>query len=136
MSLVKSKSEIRTILDFSQGEVSKNSIRRALRQVEITQTYKDDSNLPVMISNQIKIGIYTLVISFGGMPNYEVKSLGRCGKLHIVIYEQRGSQLDLIGMKFKNQYWSKLNLQDSLKANHLIDVILHLKRLNNLKVFL
>lgn len=141
MSLIKGKQEFRTILDFSKGKVSKNMIRRELRNAEVHElTQLPNTNSFTFIENDIKVGMYLIRLSFSSMDADKSRNrLREYGGFRIALYEIReksNKNINLNSKLFKHQYWVELNKDYNLRVKNLTDVIMYLKRLDNLKMFL
>jgi len=138
MSLVKSRQEFRTILDFSKGELTKNKLKFALRQIEILEC-EECKDTTILIVSGIRIGMYHIDLILGEFGSTKTP-LRKYGKFRVNIYEvHKDIDYRYIFLpndeRFKNQYWSKLNKKSDLRIKNLIDIIMYLKRLNNLKAF-
>lgn len=152
MSLIKGKQEFRTILDFSKGNISKNMIKRALREVEVHELVRlQDTNTYTFVENDIIVGMYQIRLFFSSVNSASHRSrLREYGGFRIAIYERnrkagkpespKGAVLQHINLssdkRFKHQYWVDLNKDYSIRMKNLVDIIMHLNRLNNLKMFL
>lgn len=139
MSLFKiNAQEHRTILDFSQGEISKSLVRNALQNVEVITFTKGDGFRS--IDNEIRIGMYLIRLYF--YPSLDTKNrLKEYGEFQISLHEIQGTHAlkqinPRLDSRFNQEYWVSLNSNGQLKPKNLIDIIIFVKRLNNLKVFL
>ena len=138
MTLVKTTLESRTILDFSKGKISKNMIKSALRSAEVLEYKKSDDSF-TWIDNHIKVGMYQITLEFYERCTIDPrKKLREYGSFDIIISEKYKNNYVIVVNKkrdsrFKNQYWAK---GGSLRMKNLVDVIMYLRRLNNLKAFL
>lgn len=140
MTLIKGKQEFRTILDFSKGKISRNMIQQALRKVEVRELVQD-SNHYTFIENDIIVGMYQIRLSFSSLDAIENRSrLREYGGFRVSIYERKNKAIQntnlLRDKRFKEQYWVNLNKNYDIRMKNLVDIILYLKRLNNLKIFL
>lgn len=145
MTLIKGKQEFRTILDF-KSKLSKNKIRQALRDVEVFEmTELPDSECYTFIENHITVGMYRIRLSFSSLDaTLSRKRLRDYGGLRVAVYEssQRGkskfnTNINLArDRRFTNQYWTQLNPDFKVRMKDLANIIIHLQRLNNLKMFL
>lgn len=143
MTLIKGKQEFRTILDFT-SKTSKNKIRQALRTVEVFEmTELPDSNSYTFIENSIRVGHYRLQLSFSSLDaTLSRKRLRDYGGLRVALYESgnRGKSSNNINLKndkrFSGQYWIRLNQDFKVRMKDLANIIMHLQRLENLKMFL
>lgn len=142
MSLIKGKQEFRTILDFTKGKISKNMIKRALRQVEVHEvTQLPGSESYTFVENGIRIGMYQLQIIFPSVSADRQRTrLREYGGFKVGIFERKGKTLCNINVttdkRFKDQYWTSYNKDYQIRMKNLTDIIMYLKRLDNLKSFL
>lgn len=144
MSLVRGRHEIRTILDFSKGKISKNSVKQALRKVEVLEIYQKEENINTFVDNYIQVGMYEIYLGLKGAPSRDRTRLKNYGCFHVAVYEKKDkkspSSLKNINLnndgRFKNQYWVGLNSNSKLRTKNLVDVIMHARRLNDLRLFL
>lgn len=137
MSLVKGTQEFRTILDFSKGKISKNMIKSALRSAEVLEYIKSEDHF-IWIDNHIKIGMYQIELQFYERITIDPRhKLREYGSFDIVISEKHKNGYNIINrnkdIRFKSQYWAK---NHKLRMKDLVDVIVFMRRLNNLKAFL
>ncbi len=144
MSLIKGKQEFRTILDFSKGKVSKNMIKQALRNVQVQEVTKlPDSESYTFVENQIRVGMFKIRILFPSLSAYQDRQLLReYGGFRVGIYEVTSTgknkvlrNINLNHKLFKDQYWVDLNQTYKIRMKNLVDIIMYLKRLDNLKSF-
>lgn len=144
MSLIKGKQEFRTILDFSKEDISKNLVKQALREAEVCEVARlPESGSSTLVENYIIVGMYQIHLLFSSIDagNHRSK-LKEYGGFRVAIYERnrKGNVLQNINLdrdrRFKTQYWAKLNHGYDIRMKNLVDIIIHLKRLNNLKMFL
>lgn len=144
MSLIKGKQEFRTILDFSREKLSKNKIKEALRQVEVLEVvHRDEDSTNTFVENFINVGMYQIRLLFPYLDACNNRSrLKEYGKFRIGIYERSsfGKSMHNISLakdrRFKQQYWVELNKDYNLRINNLVDIIMYLHRLDQLKMFL
>lgn len=138
MSTKKGKQEIRTILDFSQGKISKNSVRKALRQVVVEDVLDSETDVK-LIYNVIKVGPYKIHLRFPFLSETN-KKLKEYGKFKIVVSEMNRDVESAINLssdrRFKTQYWISHNENFQMLMKTLADVIVYCGRLNRLKSFL
>lgn len=140
MSLIKGKQEFRTILDFSKDKLSKNMIKQALRGVEVHEvSFLPESNTYTFVENEIRVGMYTIRLLFSSVSAETRTQLKEYGGFRVAIYEHKNKSLKNINLDkcklFKGQYWLSLNDGYDIRMNNLTDIIMHLKRLDNLKIF-
>lgn len=139
MSIVKSKYEERTILDFSKGKYSKNYIRNSLSQADVREVASDPTRT-TFIENFIKVGMYEIQLGLRGMPTPDRTHLKDYGGFYINILEPKQTAYKMIDLtrdeRFKHQSWIKSNTYAKLNMVNLTDIIMYLKRLDNLKLFL
>jgi hypothetical protein len=143
MSLIKGKQEFRTILDFSKVKLSKNKIKEALRQAEVLEVIRREDSSNAFVENFINVGMYEVRLIFSSIDAETTRSrLKEYGKFRVAVYERGsfGKSMNNINLskdkRFKNQYWVDLNKDYNLGINNLVDVIMYLRRLDNLKMFL
>lgn len=142
MSLIKGKQEFRTILDF-KGKLSKNKIREALCQAEVLEVVQHDGAAHTYVDNMINVGMYQIRLFFcTDHADVNRSNLKEYGKFRVGIYERSRNGKVVYNMnlskdkKFKGQYWVELNKDYNLCINNLVDIVMYLHRLNNLKMFL
>jgi len=141
MSLIKGKQEFRIILDFSKGKISKNIINRSLREAKVQEVAKQpDSDSYIFIENGIRVGIYQIQIIFPWLNAEDDRQLLReYGGFRIAIFEHSKDKIlhniKLDSKLFKNQYWVELNQNYKIRMKTLTDIIMYLKRLDNLNIF-
>lgn len=137
MTLIKSRREHITILDFSDGELSKNMIQQSLRKTKIAEISKDNKKTFTIFDNYIKVGMYDIKLVFqeDGIKKSS-KHLREFGKFQVSI-DESNKEINLYNDKrFKGQGWLKDNKSGSLRVNSLVEAIYHCYRLNKLKLFL
>lgn len=128
MSIVKGKKIDRMLFDFS-GHHSKNKIRKALKSAEVV-TVVNEGGAYNFYQYYVKVGIYTIWL---WLP---ADAKGILKDYHEVMYSIKEGTNTISAAfdgKFKSQYWAKL---DYVTINHLVDIVKHCQRLNDLKVFL
>jgi hypothetical protein len=139
MTAIKAKSELRTILDFSTGKCSKNRIKQALRKCPVVSLEEGNGECTLYL-NEIRVGMYTVVLllPFDSSPKWT--KLRDYGDFEVKVYDSRDPKASAINLKkdprFKNQYWVNKNFFGQLRIKHLVDIIAHCYRLNNLRAFL
>ena len=141
MTALRTKSESKTILDFSEIEINKKTVKEILNNLKLTSIYNKNSYL-IVVDNNIKVGNYLVVLStmlpecFGIFGEQELKKFK---SLHVEIFElNKGRSEKLIlgrDLRFKNQYWLEENKKSKLKVNHLVDILLHCRRVDKLSAF-
>jgi len=144
MSLIKGKQEFRTILDFSKVKLSKSKVREALRHAEVIEVDRINNSGHTFVENMINVGMYQVRLFFSAVDADMTRSkLKEYGKFRVGIYERAnlGKSMNNINLskdrRFKNQYWTELNKEGyNLCTSNLIDIIMYLHRLDNLKMFL
>jgi hypothetical protein len=89
------------------------------------------------------VGMYQIRLLFSSLDSSKDRErLKEYGRFRVAIYERSrsGSSIYNINLcndkRFKNQYWTELNKDYNLRIKNLIDIIMYVKRLNNLKMFL
>lgn len=140
MTAIRSKLESRIILDFSNGKYSKNKIKQALRQCEVINILEgEDNNEWLVYDNQIKVGMYTIVLHLPLDCPSTYNKLKDYGDFEITIFDTsyRENSINLRkDSRFRDQYWVSHNFFGKLRIKHLVDIISHCKRLDKLKAFL
>lgn len=142
MALIKGKQEFRTILDFSKEKISKNKVKHAIREAEVRELVQlKDSNTHTFVENEIKIGMYSIRLFFSSIDSSRDRSrLKEYGGFRVAIYECKNNVFRNINLstdrRFKQQYWLNLNEHYSIRMKNLTDIIMFIKRLDNLKIFL
>lgn len=142
MTVLRTKSENKTILDLSQVEVNKKIVKKLLNNLKLTNTYNKNNYL-IIVDNIVKVGSYLVFLgvdfpeNFGIFGEYNLKKIK---SLHIEIFQlNKNNQMGKIvlekDLRFKNQYWLENNRKNSLKFNDLIDILVHCQRVNKLQVF-
>jgi hypothetical protein len=138
MTLIKSRREHITILDFSNGELSKNMIKQSLRKTKIANASKENKKTFTVFDSYIKVGMYDIKLVFQEDDSVKkpTQPLREFGKFQISIIESN-KEINLHSDKrFKGQIWLKDNKNSNLRINSLIEAIYHCYRLNKLKLFL
>lgn len=140
MTVIRAKNERRIVLDFSDDKLSKNKIKQALRDLEISiLEYSPENNTNTFIQNEIKVGMYIISVCLGDMNIQSDKyKLRDFGIMNVSIRENNSfSPIDVYqDGRFKKQYWCQTYPVNGLKIKHLVDIIHHCRRLDNLKIFL
>jgi hypothetical protein len=137
MTAVKAKSESRVVLDFSTiNKCSKNHIKQALRGCEVVCVEESkEPNEFTIFRNEIKIGMYTVVLELPFDSPLTWRHLRDYGDFQVSIYDS--SHIDLkLDNRFKSQYWVLENFFGKLRIKHLVDIISHCARLDKLKSFI
>lgn len=146
MSAVKCKHEYKTLLDFSKTErrVSKNLVKQMLRQAELP-SYRNSGNEIIYTNYEINVGMYHIHLLLNAdefVAQTKLKDYGSFSfELTEEILGQPKNEYDMRNViwverdsRFKHQYWSDRN--KSIRINDLVNMIIHCKRLSNLKAFL
>lgn len=141
MSLIKASQEFRTILDFSHNKISKHKVRQALRTVEVQEVVcNQDTKSYTFVENDINVGMYQIRLSFYALSTEQRSKLKEYGGFKVEIFERSKSKSRSINLshdkRFKDQYWVKLNNDYKIRMDTLTDIIIHTKRLDELKIFL
>ncbi len=144
MSVNKVKHEYKTILDFSDQNVTRVKVKRTLNSVDIAALYQLESNnlftsQMICVENEIKVGMYKICIALSPaiqrITNHKLKDFG---DFTIQIYEL-GKECKEINLKrdnrFRDQYWVQKN-NSGLKVIDLTDIVCHCNRLDRVKAFL
>lgn len=133
MSVFKSKYEARVILDFSDGKVSKSSIKQSLNQAEVKYCTKPTNGLVTFFNNDIKVGMYSIRLSLNNNDlNYTSTKLRQYKRVSVQVTEK----LQVIDIKSDTRF-SYLNYNiDNVSIQDLTDLIHHCKRLDDMRGFL
>lgn len=134
MTAIRVHEEPRTILDFSKGKCSKNKIRQALRQCQLT-SLEDGMKGPILYANHVKIGMYTIDIQLP-LDIEGPRKLKDFKDFEVHIYSGTTRVNLKVDPRFKERYWVAKNSFGQLRIKHLIDIIAHCKRLDKLRAFL
>jgi hypothetical protein len=143
MTIVRGNYERKTILDFGKGKVSKNRIRQALRHTDVFEAEKNNDHT-IYYDNTIRIGMYEICI----IPKLKLGYRFPCGTkfklkdyggFSIEILERNKNYLKAIDCqkdnRFKEQKWATVAYTYDVRMKHLLEMILHCSRLNNLRIF-
>lgn len=136
MTVVKNVHSLREVLDFSGEHYSKNRIKKTLRALEFKTIDYSGEGGRYFIHNIIKVGMYSIHLVTN--PQEGMLKLKDLSFILISIYEGKRKlpiTLDKDG-RFKHQYWVQNNIDNTFKIKHLIDAIMHCRRLDGLKAFL
>jgi len=141
MSVNKVKHEYKTILDFSNQNLNKITVKRTLNSVDIVPLYQLETNRSfikemICIENEIKVGMYKICVVLSPavqrLTNHKLKDFG---DFTIQIYEL-GKEINLKrDNRFRDQYWVQKN-NSGLKVIDLTDIVCYCNRLDCLKAFL
>lgn len=133
MSVFKSKYELRTILDFSDGKVSKNQIKQSLKQVEVKYCTKPSHGWITFFNNDIKIGMYSIRLS---LTNDDLNYTNTKIKQHKRVSVQVVEKTEKIYIDSDPRF-SYLNYNyTNVSIDDLTNLIHHCKRLNDVRAFL
>lgn len=142
MTKVRARLEHKTILDFSKGKVTRNRIRRALRKAEVIEKIQTKRGLTFR-ENWIEIGMYRINIIPYTVSTEPRNHLREYGGIALNIQESLNIQKNHYRLihphnddRFKDQYWIELTKTYKVRIKHLIDIIYHCYKLNNLRAFL
>ncbi len=139
MSVLKGRLEYRVILDFSRGKISKNLVKRSLRQTQFLDAIHNGDDI-TLIENCIKVGMYQIDV----LP-YTLSIQARCqlkdyGGFAVHIREPKQGKMEVIAIyrdpRFKRRYWVEKDRNYRLRTNDLVNIITYCRRLNDLKAFL
>lgn len=146
MTAIKATHRRKTILDFSKGKCSKNSIKQALRHCQLNsiELVKPNGNEYTVIINEVVVGMYTVQLHFPFDSSSKSKTLKNHGDFEMCIYHtiddenpKSSPSIDLKrDYRFQDQYWVPFNFFGKLKIKHLVDIIYYCHRLDGLKAFL
>lgn len=139
MTAIRSQEEQRTVLDFSHGKTSKNKIKKALDNCQLTSLEETEDNEVTLYLNSIKVGMYTIEIR---LP-YDLegpRKLKEFKDFEISIHDSSDIKSKSIDLKrdsrFKSQDWTQYNSFGNFKIKHMVEAIYYCKRLDKLKAFL
>ena len=142
MTKVRAKLEIKTILDFSKGKVTRNRIKQAIRKTEVIETFQS-KNRTILRENCIRVGMYRIDIIPSSVSTESRKYLREYGAFAINIYESMNSQHNHHKLvhphsdsRFEGQHWITRLKGYNLRIKHLIDIIYYCDRLNKMRAFL
>ena len=135
MTAIKITTEHKTILDFSDGKVSRNQVINRIRTADFIEFRSGDRDSRTYLSYDIKIGIYTIYIDLLHTKSC-AKKLKDYGSFCIRIYEGNKEINLKRDTRFTSESWVKLNHSFKLRVPHLVEAIMFCNRLNNLKAFL
>lgn len=140
MTLVKTKIEEKTILNFSHNRFSKSKIAASLRKAEVVHIKQgNDVSRPTVVKNFIKVGMYTIKLNFplDSSPNWN--KLSDYSDFDVHIFDSEDTKTNCIDLKkdplFNKQDWVSKNFFGQLRIKHLIDIIDYCNRLDNLKCY-
>ena len=138
MTAIRAHQERRILLDFSNGKYSKNKIKQSLRQCNVVSIQEsDEKNTYIIFDNEIKVGMYTIKLHLPFDSSKNWTKLRDYGDFEVSIHEANGPSINLRqDARFRFRYWPAYNSFGRLRIKHLIDIIAHCKRLDNLKAFL
>jgi len=140
MTTIKATSKKRTILDFNKPKYSKNYIHNAIRNCElIAVEQKENPNEFTIYTNEIKIGIYTIILELPCDSSTNWNKLADYGDFQVSIVDNTHSTKEInlkTDYRFAEQPWIKNNFFGKLYTKHLVDIIFHCIRLNRLTCFI
>ena len=135
MTAIRARYEVKTILDFSKEKCSRNKIKKSLQQCPIIAT-ENKSKRTVYYFNQINVGMYSIVLSLPLDSSNNWNRLKDYKDFAISVYVG-DIPIDLQKNDlFSNQEWVRYNFFGNFRVKHLIDAIMHCKRLDSIKAFL
>jgi len=145
MTAVKCKQEYKTLLDFSKSKrrVSKNLVKKLLRQVEVT-SYREDNKDIIHTSYHIIVDNYKIRLILNPLqeygcaaPAHKNNTLKQYGSFMIELSEKLTTHYKSINprdYRFKTQYW--VEFLRPTRINDLVNAVVYCSRLSNLKAFL
>ena len=135
MSLVKIRDFDNIIVDFSQGKISKYKIKKSLRQAEVCQI-KHSNEQVYLVTNHIVVGMFNVTLVMLDADPTKNK-LAQYTNIRANIRDgARSPRINLRrDSRFNRLPWVTDNQASNLKLDQLIDIILYLKRLDNLRAF-
>lgn len=134
MSVFKGKYENRTILDFSDGKVSKNSIKQSLRKVEVRHCSESVNGYVTFFNNEIKVGMYSIRITLIGSLNDNHTKFKQYKKFFIRVIENKTVQE--VNIKHDTRFCHKIWATENASVKEMADLIYYCKRLNDVRIFL
>jgi hypothetical protein len=134
MSVFKSKYEARTILDFSEGKVSKNSIKQSLRRVEVRHCSENVNGYVTFFNNNIKVGMYSIRLVLYSGPKDNSTKIKQYKKFLISVIENKATQE--INIKRDARFCHKTWTTENPSVEEMADLIQYCKRLNDMRGFL
>lgn len=136
MTIIKVKSEHKIILDISNKIYSKNKLKGTLKTLQIIHEETSGHNVTMYV-NEIKIGIYTIVLYLPYDSSPKWNRLKDFGDFEISIFERSIPTCINLAKdnRFKQQYWVNKNFFGKLRIKHLIDAIIYCQRLDRLNAF-
>lgn len=141
MSVVRVKYEFRTLFDFGNNALSKNKIRKVLRETKIQTKDVNLENVPIFIRNEISIGMYLIKLE---LPLKQADQRNFCplkafGKFNVDIYQQNVHGSNKIDISkhciFKKKDWAGRLDSYQVGVADLADIILLCSRLERIKAF-
>jgi len=142
MTKVRGALEIKTILDFSKGRVTRNRIRQSLRKAEVIEQIQSNKGLTFR-ENWIEVGMYKINIIPYAISTEPRRRLREYGGIAINILEALNHEKNHHRLihphddeRFKDQYWTDLTKNYKVRIKHLVDIIYHCHKLDKLRVFL
>lgn len=134
MTALKIKQENKIIFDLSDRKYSKSQVKKLLRVSEI-KNKREFNNCVIFLHNYIKIGMYTIRLWLPADSSCNWSRLKNYKDFQITIQDNKKIELQE-DRRFSSQYWVKNNFFGKLRIKHLVDVIMHCQKLDNLKIFL
>jgi hypothetical protein len=139
MSAIRSKHEVKTILDFSDVKNTQIYIKQSLKTAEFNQIHYHDNGIGVVyVDHEIQVGMYKITLLLN--CSRDAKLLKDYGRFSITISEYEQGSRKSIDLKrdrrFKHQSWIDYNENEQLNISKLTDIIIYCNRLNRLKSFL
>lgn len=132
--------QYKTILDFSNQNINKSQVARAIKTVQLCSSSKEDEFS--VYYNDIVVGMY--IVRLFGAPRSELGTK-KWENFGFYIYEAGNSDIRAfdkwINLRknplFNQQYWasSEGNIS-AIKSKDIVNIIMHCNRLNSLKSFL
>jgi len=135
MTAIKITTEHKTILEFSDGKVSRNYVTSRLRSADFLEFTHKDRDSRTYHSYDIKVGLYTIYVDLLHTTSC-AKKLKDYGTFCIRIYEGNKEINLKRDTRFVQESWVKLNHKFKMRAPHLVDAIVFCSRLDNLRAFL
>lgn len=135
MTAIRTTTEHKTILDFSDSKISQNYVMNKLRGADFLEFKKSRKGIRTYLNYDIKIGIYTIFIDLFHTQSC-AKKLKDYDTFCIRISEGNKEINTTRDNRFTSEPWVKINKKLRLKTSNLAEAIVFCSRLNNLKAFL
>ena len=136
MTAIKITTEHKTILDFSDGKASRNSVTSKLRSADFLEyKHSEKGDARTYLNYHVKVGIYDIYVDLCHTKSC-ARKLKDYGTFCVRIWEGEKEINLKRDSRFKSLNWVKLNDKFNMRIPHLVEAIMFCNRLNNLKIFL